>query len=105
MRKAPSVFTPINLGCNVVDALSDTPTGVVAVTAQRTNGLIVISVTDNGPGITPGQRDKIFVPCCTTKRHGSGVGLTLVREFAAAHRASVDVVQTPEGGATIRLLF
>lgn len=104
MRKSPSAFALINLVCNVVDALLDTPAGVIAVTAQPTYGRFVIRVVNNGPGIPPGQRDKIFVPFCTTKRRGSGIGPTLVRKFVAAHEARVDLVQTPEGVATIRLL-
>ena len=79
MRKTPSVFTPINLMRNVVDALSDTPAEVIAVTAQLTNGRFVISIADNGPGTPPGQPDKIFVPFCTAKRDGSGISLTRVR--------------------------
>ena len=95
----------INIVRNAVEALSDIPAGVIALTAQRAEGRIVISVADNGPGVRLDQREKIFVPFYTTKRHGSGIVLTLVRQIAAAHGASVDVLQTPGGGATIRLLF
>jgi len=56
-------------------------------------------------GIAADQRDKIFVPFFTTKRQGSGVGLTLVRQIATAHGATVDVSQTPGGGATVSLKF
>jgi two-component system, NtrC family, nitrogen regulation sensor histidine kinase NtrY len=62
-------------------------------------------VADNGPGIAAEQRDKIFVPFFTTKRQGSGVGLTLVRQIATAHDATVDVGPTPGGGATVSLRF
>jgi signal transduction histidine kinase len=62
-------------------------------------------VADNGPGIAAEQRDRIFVPFFTTKRQGSGVGLTLVRQIATAHGATVDVGQTPGGGATVSLRF
>jgi len=48
---------------------------------------------------------KIFVPFFTTKRQGSGVGLTLVRQIATAHDATVDVSNTPGGGATVSLRF
>jgi len=50
-------------------------------------------------------RDKIFVPFFTTKRQGSGVGLTLVRQIATAHGATVDISPTPGGGATVNLRF
>ena len=95
----------INLVRNAVEALRETPGGLIVLSARRAEGRIAISVADNGPGISPDQREKIFVPFFTTKRHGSGIGLTLVRQIAATHGASVDVLQTPGTGATVRLLF
>jgi two-component system, NtrC family, nitrogen regulation sensor histidine kinase NtrY len=96
----------INLVRNAVDALRDTPAGRIAISARRdSDGRLVISVADNGPGIPPSQRDRIFVPFFTTKRHGSGIGLTIVRQIATAHNASVDASQTPGGGATFSLRF
>ncbi|MGA7541241.1 MAG: ATP-binding protein [Steroidobacteraceae bacterium] len=96
----------INLVRNSIEALRDTPAGVIALTARRqSDGRIVISVADNGPGIAPEDREKVFVPFFTTKRQGSGIGLTLVRQIAAAHAATVDIAQTPGGGATIHFRF
>jgi nitrogen fixation/metabolism regulation signal transduction histidine kinase len=96
----------INLVRNALEALRDTPSGHIALTAHREpDGRIAISVSDNGPGIPPEQREKVFVPFFTTKRQGSGIGLTLVRQIAAAHGASVDVGGTQGGGATVRLRF
>jgi signal transduction histidine kinase len=45
------------------------------------------------------------VPFFTTKRQGSGIGLTIVRQIATAHGASVDIASTPGGGATVSLRF
>jgi two-component system, NtrC family, nitrogen regulation sensor histidine kinase NtrY len=96
----------INLVRNAIEALRETPSGHIALSAYREpDGRIAISVSDNGPGIPPDQREKIFVPFFTTKRQGSGIGLTLVRQIAAAHGASVDVTETPSGGATFRMRF
>jgi nitrogen fixation/metabolism regulation signal transduction histidine kinase len=95
----------INLVRNAIEALRDAPQGRIDLCARRAEGRIAISVADNGPGISPDQREKVFVPFFTTKRRGSGIGLTLVRQIAAAHGATVDVLQTPGGGATVRLLF
>jgi len=96
----------INLVRNAIEALRDTHSGQIALSAYREpDGRIAISVSDNGPGIAPDQREKVFVPFFTTKRQGSGIGLTLVRQIAAAHGASVDVGETPGGGATVRLRF
>jgi two-component system, NtrC family, nitrogen regulation sensor histidine kinase NtrY len=96
----------INLVRNAIEALRDIASGQITLSAYREpDGRIAISVSDNGPGIAPDQREKVFVPFFTTKRQGSGIGLTLVRQIAAAHGASVDVGETPGGGATIRLRF
>jgi two-component system nitrogen regulation sensor histidine kinase NtrY len=96
----------INLVRNAIEALADVPAGHIALSARRDlGGRVVIAVADNGPGIANDQRDRIFVPFFTTKRQGSGVGLTLVRQIATAHGATVDISQTPGGGATVSLRF
>ena len=96
----------INLLRNAMEALRDGQAGRIALTGTlEAGGHVVIAVTDNGPGIPVEQRDKIFVPFYTTKRQGSGVGLTLVRQIATVHGASVNISQTPGGGATISLRF
>jgi two-component system, NtrC family, nitrogen regulation sensor histidine kinase NtrY len=96
----------INLVRNAIEALPDVPAGHITLSARRhPDGRVVIAVADNGPGIALDQRDKIFVPFFTTKRQGTGVGLTLVRQIATAHGATVDVSQTPGGGATVSLRF
>ena len=96
----------INLLRNAMEALRDGQPGKIALTASlEAGGHVVISVADNGPGIPVEQREKIFVPFYTTKRQGSGVGLTLVRQIATVHGATVGISQTPGGGATISLRF
>jgi len=96
----------INLVRNAIEALRDTAEGRIVLSAQRDpDGRVAIAVADNGPGIAPDQREKIFVPFFTTKRQGSGVGLTLVRQIATAHGATVDVSESSGGGATVSLRF
>ena len=96
----------INLVRNAIEALGDVAAGRIELSGRRhADGRVAIAVADNGPGIANDQRDRIFVPFFTTKRQGSGVGLTLVRQIATAHGATVDVAQTPGGGATVSLRF
>jgi two-component system nitrogen regulation sensor histidine kinase NtrY len=96
----------INLLRNAMEALRDGQPGKIALTAAlESGGHVVIAVADNGPGIAAEQREKIFVPFYTTKRQGSGVGLTLVRQIATVHGATVSISQTRGGGATISLRF
>jgi two-component system nitrogen regulation sensor histidine kinase NtrY len=96
----------INLMRNAIEALDHERERTIRLSARRDlDGHVVIAVADSGPGISPEQRDRVFVPFFTTKRQGSGVGLTLVRQIAAVHNATVDIGDTPGGGATIRLRF
>ena len=48
-------------------------------------------VADNGPGIPPAEREKLFLPYYSTKRRGSGLGLAIVRRIIAEHGGSIDV--------------
>ncbi|HKU63732.1 MAG TPA: ATP-binding protein [Rhizomicrobium sp.] len=96
----------INLMRNAMDALRDKRAGRITLSAiQDAAGRPVITIADNGPGIAPDQREKVFVPFYTTKRHGSGVGLTLVRQIAAVHGASVNISESEGGGAAVSLRF
>jgi nitrogen fixation/metabolism regulation signal transduction histidine kinase len=96
----------INLVRNAIEALRDTQDGVIALTARRDpDGRIAIALADNGPGIPPVEREKVFVPFYTTRRQGSGIGLTIVRQIATAHGARVDISTAPAGGALITLRF
>jgi len=93
----------INLMRNAMEALRDG--GRIVLSAFQEGGRVVIAVSDNGPGIAPDQRDKVFVPFFTTKRQGSGVGLTLVRQIAIVHGATVAISDTDGGGTTISMRF
>lgn len=96
----------INLLRNALDALRGRTESRIDLAARRaSNGHVMITVGDNGPGIAADQRDKIFAPFYTTKREGTGVGLTLVRQITAVHGASVVLSETPGGGATFCLTF
>jgi signal transduction histidine kinase len=58
-----------------------------------------ISITDNGPGISPESLPKIFVPFYTTKAQGTGLGLAIVQKIVVQHGGSVEARNLSEGGA------
>lgn len=93
----------INLMRNAMEALRDG--GRIRLSASQEGGRAVIAVADNGPGIAPDQREKVFVPFFTTKRQGSGVGLTLVRQIAIVHGGSVGISDSDGGGTTVSIRF
>jgi two-component system nitrogen regulation sensor histidine kinase NtrY len=91
----------INLVDNAVEALGGTsararpdgsvPRIVVETRHDRVNGVARILVSDNGPGIPQGDRDKLFMPYYSTKKRGSGLGLAIVRRIIAEHGGSIEV--------------
>jgi signal transduction histidine kinase len=96
----------INLIRNAIDVLKDQPERRIQLSARLDNdGNIAIAVADNGPGVPAENRERIFVPFYTTKRQGTGVGLSLTRQIALVHGAGIDVGETPGGGATFTLRF
>lgn len=64
---------------------------------------IQIEISDNGPGIPPEIRDKIFEPFITTKAYGTGMGLALGRKIMEDHHGFIDVVSRDGLGTTVIL--
>ncbi|MDX1629776.1 MAG: HAMP domain-containing sensor histidine kinase, partial [Fulvivirga sp.] len=66
---------------------------------------IILSVSDNGPGMDKETLNNIFVPFYTTKKQGSGIGLSLSRQIMKAHKGSINVSSQPGKGTTFYLNF
>ena len=65
-------------------------------TARTASSRVIVA--DDGPGIPPAEREKLFLPYYSTKRRGSGLGLAIVRRIIAEHGGSIDVGDnTPRG--------
>src|ERR1044072_5691302 len=81
------------------------PDGSVAVSAAREDGNVVIQVRDTGPGISPGDLQKIFILFFTPKAKGHGIGLALTHRIITQHGGTLTATTAPGGGAlfTIRL--
>ena len=67
------------------------------------NKKTIIKVADNGTGMTEEVLDKIFIPFFSTKKHGSGIGLSLCKQIMMLHRGTIQV-QSAEGEGTAFLL-
>jgi len=98
-----------NLVGNAVRFTPDTSSIEIGVGVDTDNSLAVISVIDHGEGVPPQIRDKIFQrfwradTSRTRVTGGSGLGLAIVSGIVEAHQGSVEVVDTPGGGATFRV--
>jgi signal transduction histidine kinase len=96
----------INLVKNAIDAVGDVQSPEIRISAQvDSSGRPTIAVADNGHGMDAEVRESIFVPFFTTKRDGTGVGLSVVQQIMRSHQGSVEVASTPGKGTEIRLAF
>jgi two-component system, NtrC family, nitrogen regulation sensor histidine kinase NtrY len=80
----------INLIDNAIEALNQQGLIVVETQHDLAASVVRIIVADDGPGIAPEERDKLFMPYYSTKRRGSGLGLAIVRRIVAEHGGSVE---------------
>jgi nitrogen fixation/metabolism regulation signal transduction histidine kinase len=96
----------INLIKNAVQALSERENKIIELLAYQDekNNTIVI-VKDNGPGIEEEAQSKIFIPFFTTKKSGSGIGLSLSRQIMRQHNASLSVKSKIDEGTEFILRF
>jgi nitrogen fixation/metabolism regulation signal transduction histidine kinase len=96
----------INLVRNAAEALDGRDGGEIVLTAAlEDQERVVIRVTDNGPGIPEDQLENIFVPFFTTKRKGTGVGLSVSRQIMFLNRGLISVRTAPDRGAEFSLQF
>jgi PAS domain S-box-containing protein len=97
----------LNLVVNAIQALPPdrASTNRVSVSAADEGDAVVIEVADNGPGVLPEDRDRIFEPFQTTKDvgDGSGLGLFVCRSIVSAWSGTVTVDDRPGGGARFRV--
>lgn len=96
----------INLVKNAVEAVSGEPDARVRLRASRNGqGQVLVQVIDTGPGIDESQLDHIFVPFFTTKRNGTGVGLSVSRQIMFLNKGLISVKTKPGRGSEFSLTF
>jgi signal transduction histidine kinase len=96
----------INLLLNAIEALagvSDRPRRIVLETVPTGPALVELRVRDNGPGIAPADRERIFDALYSTKPHGTGVGLSISRAIVEAHGGRIECVAAEPHGALFRV--
>ncbi len=86
-----------NLILNAVDAMQGG--GRVVIMIDQRDRDAVVSILDEGPGVSPDLRSKIFDPFFTTKKDGTGLGLAMVFQMVRAHGGRLGVEEAPAGGA------
>jgi signal transduction histidine kinase len=96
----------VNLLKNAIEAMPNGGAVVVRCTERRSSHSIVVDVIDDGIGVEPSIRTKVFQPFFTTKPLGTGLGLSICREIADFHRARLTLIPRPtQGGTMARVEF
>ncbi len=90
----------INLLVNAIEAVKDQKEPVITLSAETTtNNKTILKIADNGIGMPPELLDKIFIPFFSTRKTGSGIGLSLCKQIMLLHKGSIKV-QSVEGKGT-----
>ena len=75
--------------------------GVIRIAARANDFEAILSIEDNGTGISPEQMGSLFEPYRTTKQNGSGLGLLIVRRVVREHGGEIEIQSEPGAGTRI----
>jgi len=96
----------INLVVNSIEAVKDESEAKIILAADlNSNKKISIKVADNGAGMSEEVLDKIFIPFFSTKKSGSGIGLSLCKQIMMLHHGNIHAQSIPGQGTTFLLQF
>ena len=89
----------INLVDNAAAAMEQRGEIRIHLACAEKSGMMRIEVADNGPGIDPQDRDKMFSPYFSTKKRGTGLGLAIVHRIVTDHQGTIRVEENEPSGA------
>jgi signal transduction histidine kinase len=94
----------INLLVNAIEAVKDKPHPRIQLSAFNvSNNKINIKVADNGCGIPAALMDRIFIPFFSTRKNGSGIGLSLSQQILMLHKGNIQVQSVENEGSVFTL--
>jgi two-component system, NtrC family, nitrogen regulation sensor histidine kinase NtrY len=96
----------INLVVNAIEAVKDRHEPKIILSAEiQNNNKTLVKVTDNGLGMPPELLDKIFIPFFSTRKTGSGIGLSLCKQIMLLHKGNIQVQSTEGVGSAFVMVF
>jgi len=98
-KRVPLEQVVVNLLQNAMDALEGHPDPEIAITVEREEGMICLTVADNGPGIDPQLGKQVFEPFVTGKLNGLGLGLGIAQDIMKDLGGSLTITASALGGA------
>jgi len=93
----------LNILTNAADALEGIATPVIMISTARSGERIIIRIMDNGQGISDDQKRHLFQPFSTTKSHGTGLGLVIVKKMLLKMNGTIDIDSHQKAGTTVTL--
>jgi len=96
----------INLIVNAIEAVKDADQPRIILSASlQSNNKVLVKVTDNGYGMNEEVMQNIFIPFFSTKKHGSGIGLSLCKQIMMLHKGNITVQSVEGKGSAFVLQF
>jgi two-component system nitrogen regulation sensor histidine kinase NtrY len=95
----------INLVINALEAVKEKINPRIVLSATNEGNKMLIKVADNGVGISDELLDKIFIPFFSTKKSGSGIGLSLCKQIMLLHKGTIQVQSVEGEGTAFVLIF
>jgi signal transduction histidine kinase len=95
----------INLLLNAIEAVKEVDEPYISLSAVETKDHIQLKIQDNGSGMSAEIQEQIFTPFFTTKKTGTGVGLTLSKQIMLMHGGNISVDSKEGQGSTFTLQF
>jgi len=95
----------INVLKNSMEALEGKEDGRIEISASQVQGKTYIIVRDNGQGMDKTTLDQVFVPFFTTKKKGTGIGLSLSRQIMRLHRGQLSIRSKEGLGTEVELIW
>lgn len=95
----------INLMLNAIDAVRNKVDAYISLSALELDGKIQVRIEDNGSGISTDLQEQIFTPFFTTKKTGTGVGLTLSKQIMLLHKGTIFLNSVEGTGSVFVLQF
>ena len=95
----------INLVVNAIEAVKDRDEPRITLSAETAGNRTIVKIADNGMGMAPELMDKIFIPFFSTRKTGSGIGLSLCKQIMLLHKGNIQVQSSEGVGSGFLLQF
>jgi len=93
----------LNIIANAADSLAGRPAPAITVALSASPGGVLLQISDNGCGMTEKQQEDLFKPFYTSKVHGTGLGLVIVKKMLARMNCTIDVRSWKDLGTSVEI--